>query len=76
MPYHIIKASRTYEGGGYEGISCQQAGVEPGKTYDYMSDAVSDMVKLTAVNPVGWTVYDIDTKKAVRVIVPKGGFQI
>ena len=76
MPYHIIKASRIYEDKGYSGISCQQAGVEPGKTYDHMSDAVSDMVKLNAVNPVGWTIYDIETKKAVRVIVPKGGFKI
>ena len=76
MPYHIIKASRTYEGKGYEGISCQQAGVEPGKTYDHMSDAVADMAKLSVVNPVGWTVYDCETKNAVRVVVPKGGFKI
>lgn len=76
MPYHIVKASRAYEGRGYNGITCQQAGVEPGKTYDSEGDALGDAIKMQAVNPVGWDIYDCETKKAIREIIPKGGHKI
>lgn len=54
--FYIVKAPRFYEGVGYSGPACAKAGVEPGKLYDNMEDALSDAKKLTIFNPVGFRV--------------------
>ena len=59
MSYVIMKASRSYLGGkGYMGPSCDRAGVEKEKVYQFFCDATDAARKLREVNPVGWVVYD------------------
>jgi hypothetical protein len=53
--YIIVKASRV-SNYPYHGISCSNAGIEPGKLYDTEAEAICDAEKLTAVNPVGFSV--------------------
>lgn len=57
MSYVIIKSSRIYHGGtGYTGITCMNAGVEPGKIYDDKESAQRAVDLLTEHNGVGFTI--------------------
>lgn len=59
MPFIITKASR-FSGTPYAGISCAQAKVRPANVYLDKAEAEADAKKLTAVNPVGFIVQEID----------------
>lgn len=59
MSYVIMKSTRIYYGGpGYRGLSCEAAGVEPGKIYVDKEAAQQAAEKLSAVNPVGFCVVE------------------
>lgn len=59
MIYIIMKSSRNDEiPFPYVGPACDKAGVSPGKFYKNRDEAVSDALKLTAVNPVGFVVVE------------------
>lgn len=68
MKLHLIKASRTHEGRGYAGVSCQSAGVLKGADYATVDGALCDAVRLCAVNPVGWQVVDAHRGETVRMV--------
>lgn len=51
----IVKSSRK-GGFPYQGPSCIQAEVEPGKIYTDVDEAIADAKKLDKVNPVGFFV--------------------
>jgi hypothetical protein len=68
MRLHLIKATRTYTQRGYEGISCDNAGVPRGAEYADLHAALADAVRLCVVNPVGWQVVDAETGETVRMV--------
>lgn len=68
MRLHLIKASRTYEGRGYAGVSCDKAGVLKGADYSTVEGALCDAVRLCTVNPVGWQVVDARSGETVRMV--------
>lgn len=63
--YIIMKASRipfdnTPKGrDAYQGITCEQADIEPGQIYDNYQKAQIDADKLSAINPVGFRVWEL-----------------
>ena len=55
----IVKSSRIYQGGiGYSGLSCELAGIEPGKIYRFFCDATTAAQKLQKINGIGWTIHN------------------
>lgn len=67
MRYVVYKASRCYDGGvGYQGSSCESAGVKPGAIFDSLPEAQEAAAKLKAVNPVGFTVEEYRDRKPYR----------
>jgi hypothetical protein len=55
MFYYIHKISRLPTSP-YSGPTCERAGVKPGKIYTDYNEALIDAKKLSAVNPVGFSV--------------------
>lgn len=56
MPYVIHKVSRMPARTSYNGSTCQQADVTGGQVYADKRSAMRDARKLSAHNPVGFTV--------------------
>lgn len=63
--FHIIKASRIYGGYGYCGPTCDKVGVEKGKTYLTLADAIADANKLKTANAIGFQVVSVKTGHTV-----------
>lgn len=62
MKYHIVKRSRVYHGLPYRGpTSCHL----PAQT-DSLEDARLIASAMTNRNPVGWDIYDSETKERVE----------
>lgn len=55
MAWIIVKSCRD-SNTPYEGPSCKEAGVKPGKIYSDRKEAMQDAAKLTLYNPVGFVV--------------------
>lgn len=71
MSYHIVKSTRLYDNYGYDGPTCDTAGIEPGKTYSDEIDAVTDAKMLARWNPVGFSV--VDAVSGVYLYTANGG---
>jgi hypothetical protein len=55
--YVIVEDRYPYEGGrGYTGPFCKEAGIEPGKLYDTLSDAGANVRKLQRIGRISLTV--------------------
>ena len=64
--YKIIKESRTYNGSGYDGPTCEFAGIPKDKTYHDIKIAKRDAEKLLRFNPVGFVVVDAVTGTRIK----------
>lgn len=56
MFYHIVKIGRPYMGIGYDGPTCDEAGIQPGLTYKDFNSALKDALILSTVNLAGFNV--------------------
>jgi hypothetical protein len=63
--YHVVKATRIYEGSGYSGYSAQQVGAPQPVEEDSLEEAKKWLIRLEAFNPVGWNIYDSTTGECV-----------
>ena len=61
--YHIIKASRRYEGKGYCGASSNNISME----FLFLHDAIYHVGLLLEKNPVGWDIIDSVTKQKIII---------
>lgn len=59
--FHVVKQSRMYDGKPY----CGNTSDSIPASYEKLSDAEAAVKKFTMKNPVGWNVYDADTKQLV-----------
>lgn len=65
MPFHIIKSSRIYEGRGYNGPTCVLAGIEGGKLYNTIEEAMKDAELMSEHNNIGFITVDTNTRVEV-----------
>ena len=64
MRFSIHKSTR-FPAWPYCGPACEATGVEPGKIYNSREEAEQDAARLTAHNPVGFSVFEIPSEKSV-----------
>lgn len=65
-PFHVIKATESYRGEAYEGISANLCGYRNKLEFERAWDATVAASKMQHVNPVGWCVYDSRTGALVH----------
>lgn len=64
MKYHIIKASRAYDGYPYFGPSSDYEDSEA----DTLAEAIQWVDRLTLRNPVGWVVVEVETGRKLEIV--------
>jgi hypothetical protein len=69
ISYKIVKSSRSDDSPPYAGLTCDRAGIEPGKIYYYLSTAENFAARLAAKNPVGFKVVTMGTGKTDQDIL-------
>jgi len=69
ISYKIVKASRNDNAPPYAGLTCDRAGIEPGKVYYHLSTAENFARRLAAKNPVGFRVVTMGTGRTDQDIV-------
>jgi hypothetical protein len=74
MPYHIVKASRQYQGTPY----CGPTSDHRPATFDSLEEAEAAQARFQAINPVGWTIHeaprlsDDDFEAALAKVIEHG----
>jgi hypothetical protein len=74
MPYHIIKASRQYQGVPY----CGPTSDHRPAVFDSLEDAELAQARFQTINPVGWTIHeapklsDADFETALTKVIEYG----
>lgn len=61
MRYHLFKASRTYQGSPYQGPSNNSRRAEA----ETLEEAIAMYEELSAMNNVGWAIFDSVTRNQV-----------
>lgn len=64
MRYHIIKASRSYDGNPYCGPSSDNLPAEA----DTLAEAIEWVERLTKRNPAGWVIVEIETGRKLEIV--------